>query len=163
MVVHPVRGQIQTVLKDGCLMISKKLAIKLIQELEDLEDGSIRMMSEETDPLTKWIQRLEEHPVFQDLPADVKSKLVMKLRVHNVCGNRRRRKLWKREGDVTVYLYSGKKSGYTYEKAVKELGGDHRKVAQVDVKNGSKWGNVYEELLSIALDGQISTVLTDRS
>ena len=88
----------------------------------------------------------------------------MRPRVHNICGNRRRRKLWRREGDVTLYLYSGEKSGYTYERAVKELGGDHRKVIQVDLKNGSKWdmvhGHVYEELLSMALDGQISTVLT---
>ena len=164
-VVHPVRGQIQTVLKDGCPMISKKLAMKLIQELEDLEDGSIRMMTEEMDPVMKWIQRLvEEHPVFRDLPVDVKSKLVMRPQVHNICGNRRRRKLWRREGDVTLYLYSGEKSGYTYERAVKELGGDHRKVVQVDLKNGSKWdmvhGHVYEELLNMALDGQISTVLT---
>ena len=50
------------------------------------------------------------------------------------------------------------------ERAVKELGGDHRKVIQIDIKNGDKWdmvnGKVYEELLSMAIEGQISSVLT---
>ena len=167
LVVHPVRGQIQTVLKDGCPMINRKLAMKLIQELEDQEDGelSIRQLMEEEDPITKWMQRLvEEHPAFRDLPAEVKSMLVVKPQVHNICGNRRRRKLWKKEGGVTVYLYSGERTGYTYERAVKELGGDHRKVIQVDLKNGDKWdmvnGHVYAELLSMAIDGQVSSVLT---
>ena len=164
-VVHPVRGQIPTSLKDGCPMINKKLALKLIQELEDLEDGSVRLMMEESDPIVKWIQRLaEEHPVFKDLPEEVKSMLVVRPKVSNICGNRRRRKLWKREGGTMVYLYSGEKGGFTYERAVKELGGDHRKVIQIDIKNGDKWdmvnGKVYEELLSMAIEGQISSVLT---
>ena len=164
-VVHPVRGQIHTILKDGCPMISKKLAMKLIQEIEEKQEGSIRSLREEEDPMMKWMQRLvEEHPVFQSLPVDVKSMLVVKPRVHNICGNRRRRKLWKREGGVTVYLYSGEKTGYTYERAAKELGGDQRKVVQVDIKNGNKWdmveGHVYEELLSMAIDGQVSSILT---
>ena len=164
-VVHPVRGQIQTLLKDGCPMVNRKLAMKLIQELEDLEDGSIRLMMEESDPIMKWMQRLvEEHPAFSDLPEDVKSMLVVKPKVHNICGNRRRRKLWRKEGGAMVYLYSGEKSGYTYERAVKELGGDHRKVIQVDILNGDKWdmvnGRVYEELLTMAVEGQISSVLT---
>ena len=50
--------------------------------------------------------------------------------------------LWKREGGVTAYLYSGERAGYTYERGVKELGGDHRKVIQVDIKNGNKWDMV---------------------
>eukprot|EP00434_Breviolum_minutum_P044337 symbB.v1.2.039588.t1/scaffold6451.1/size17988/3 len=135
-VVHPVRGQIPTSLKDGCPMINKKLALKLIQELEDLEDGSVRLMMEESDPIVKWIQRLaEEHPVFKDLPERSK-----------------------------VYAGGEAKGGFTYERAVKELGGDHRKVIQIDIKNGDKWdmvnGKVYEELLSMAIEGQISSVLT---
>ncbi len=164
-VVHPVRGQIHTILKDGCPMISKKLAMKLIQEMEEREEGSIRSLREEEDPMMRWMQRLvEEHPAFQSLPTEVKSMLVVKPKVHNICGNRRRRKLWKREGGVTVYLYSGEKNGYTFERAVKELGGDQRKVVQVDVKNGNKWdmveGHVYEELLSMAINGQVSSILT---
>ena len=165
-VVHPVRGQIRTVLKDGCPMITKKLAMKLIQELEDMAEGSLRgLKEEEEDPMLKWMQRLvEEHPVFQDLPEYVKSMLMVQPQVSNICGNRRRRRLWRREGGVTVYLYSGENSGYTYARAVKDLGGDHRKVVQVDIKNGTKWdminGQVYAELLSMAIDGQISTILT---
>lgn len=161
-VVHPVRGQVPTMLKDGCPMIAKKLALKLIEELEEKAEGTMKSLKEEDDPMTRWIQRLvEEHPVFKNLPVEVKSKLVVKPRVYNICGNRRRRKLWKREGGVTVYLYSG---GYTYERAVKELGGDHRKVIQVDIQNGGKWdmvdGHVYEEILSMAIDGQIDAILT---
>ena len=57
-VVHPVRGQIRTVLKDGCPMITKKLAMKLIQELEDMVEGSLRGLKEEEDPMLKWMQRL---------------------------------------------------------------------------------------------------------
>jgi hypothetical protein len=146
-------------------MITKKLAMKLIQELEDMAEGSLRGLKEEEDPMLKWMQRLvEEHPVFQDLPEDVKSMLMVQPQVSNSCGNRRRRRLWRREGGVTVYLYSGENSGYTYARAVKDLGGDHRKVVQVDIKNGTKWdminGQVYAELLSMAIDGQISTILT---
>ena len=164
-VVHPERGQIRTTLKEGCPMVTKKLAMKLIQELEEKIEGSIRVLNEEDEPIRKWLQRLvEEHPVFQDLPAELKAALVTKPQVHNICGNRRRRKLWRREGGVNLYMYSGEKAGYTYERAVKELGGDHRKVIQVDIKNGEKWdmvnGKVYSELLSMAIDGQIDTILT---
>lgn len=123
-------------------MVSKKLALKLIQELEDLEDGSVRLMMEENDPLVKWMQRLvEEHPVFQDLPEDVRSMLVAKPKVSNLCGNRRRRKLWRREGGAMVYLYSGEKSGYTYERAVKDRVGGR---SSWDMVNGK----VHEELRS---------------
>ena len=106
-VVHPVRGQVPTMLKDGCPMIAKKLALRLIEELEEKAEGTMKSLKEEDDPMTKWIQRLvEEHPVFKNLPVEVKSKLVVKPQVYNICGNRRRRKLWKREGGVTVYLYT---------------------------------------------------------
>ena len=139
--------------------------MKLIQELEEKEEGSVRTIKEEEDPITRWMQRLvEEHPVFQEVPSDIKRMLVVKPQCHNICGNRRRRKLWKREGGVTVYLYSGERTGYTYERAVKELGGDQRKVVQVDIQNGKKWnmvdGQVYEELLEMAVNGQLSTILT---
>ena len=146
-------------------MIPKKMALKLIQELEEKAEGSVRSLKEAEDPMLKWMQRtVEEHPVFQGLPDSVKSLLLVQPKVSNVCGNRRRRRLWRREGGVTVYLYSGENSGYTYARAVKELGGDHRKVVQVDLKNGGKWnmveGPAYAELMSMAMDGQISSILT---
>ena len=64
---------------------------------------------------------------------------------------------------MTLYLYSGKNEGYTYARAVKEAGGDHRKVIMVDIENGEKWnmveGGLYAELLHMAMEGQISAVL----
>ena len=140
--VHPSRGQIVTTLQDVCPMIPKKMALKLIQELEEKAEGSVRSLKEAEDPMLKWMQRtLEEHPVFQGLPDSVKSMLLVQPNVSNVCGNRRRRRLWRREGGVTVYLFQ-EKTAIHFARTVKELGGDHRKVVQVDLKNGGKWNMV---------------------
>lgn len=59
---------------------------------------------------------------------------------------------------MVLYLFSGANEGYTLRRAVKEAGGDDRKVLQIDVKNGSKWdmveGPLYKELLKMAVNGQ---------
>lgn len=60
-------------------------------------------------------------------------------------------------------LYSGENGGYTYSRAVRELGGDHRKIITVDIKNGGKWdmvnGPLYAELMEMVISGRVDTII----
>ena len=164
-ITHPIHGQIPTTLKDGCPMVTRQVALKLIEELEREAVGGLFAVAPEKHPLEDWLKRLiQEHPAFEGLPQEVKSKLIVSPREGHLVGNRRRRKLWKKEGGVTLYLYAGENKDYTYARAVKEAGGDPRKVIMVDIKNGSKWdmveGGLYSQLMHMAMDGQITSVLT---
>lgn len=163
--VHPAHGQIQVDLKDGCPMVEKRIAMKLIDELEEVgQEVEVRAMTQE-DPYFEWLRRVaQDHPAFQGIPEEVREKLVEKPVPGIETGNRRQRRLWRREGGVIVYLYSGKNEGYTLRRAVRECGGDHRKVIEVDIENGQKWdmvsGGMYRELLYMALQGQIAAVVS---
>ena len=64
-----------------------------------------------------------------------------------------------------IYTYSGEADGYTLSRAVKEVGGERRRLVEVDVKRedektkGShdmlKCGGVYSALLRASLDGMM--------
>ena len=117
---HPVKGQIHTVLEGGCLMVP--IGIELGDYLA-------------------WLHRLaKEHPALQGVPEEVRRQFVVKPEEATITGNRNRhlRRLWKKEGGVILYLYSGPNDGYTLRRAVRSaLGGESRKVLEVDIKNGS--------------------------
>ena len=63
-----------------------------------------------------------------------------------------------------VYLYAGEKDGYTLARAMKEVGGDDRRMIEIDIlreRDSSeshdvlKRGGVYSTLLRAALDGLV--------
>ena len=144
-------------------MIPKKMALKLSQELEEKAEGSVRSLKEAEDPMLKWMQRtVEEHPVFQGLPDSVKSMLLVQPKVSNVYMRESAPEeiVAKRRRSYGVSVFRRKQ----WIHLCKELGGDHRKVVQVDLKYGGKWnmveGPAYAELMSMAMDGQISSILT---
>ena len=94
---HPQWGQVPTVLKDGCPMVTKAIAMALIKELEAEEIGGLMKMVDAEEPMTQWIERLvKEHPVFDGVPKELKKELIARPKEGNVCGNRRRRKLCSR-------------------------------------------------------------------
>ena len=111
---------------------------------------------------TAWLKRLvEEHPVFQGVPQEIKDQLV-DLPAENLLamGNRRRRKLWKKKG-MLVHLFSGEEGGYTLGRAFHEVGGDRRLLHEVDVLHNketsdlSPQGKGFPCLLRAALDGLV--------
>ena len=165
LVVHPKRGQLRLHLKEGCPMLERTLTLQLIQELEEAQLAEPKMRSMEAcHELKDWLHRLvAEHPALQRLPKNVASKLVEEPKRGHTTGNRSRRKLWKREGGVILYLYSGSKEGYTMARAAKELGTDQRKILAVDIKNGEKWdminGPLYGELLEMVIQGEVEAVV----
>ena len=163
-IIHPQWGQIPTIIKDGCPMVTVELALKLIEALEADHIGGLMKISGGTDPMFDWIERLsKEHPAFQGVPEEIRKKLVVRPKDEHISGNRRRRKLWKREGGVVLYLYLGKDEGFTMSRSVRDQGGDRRKVIQVDIQNGAKWdmvnGGLYGELLDKAVKGQLDAVV----
>ena len=168
---HPTRGEIQTVDRGGCPHVSKKLALQLIDELEEAvlgreeADGEMKKLEEDEDREEKWIRDFVEcHPVLSSLPNWIKSQLIGRpsQTPRFPKTNKRRRKRWYKYG-LTVHLYSGEEEGYTLTRAVKEQGGNEELVLEVDVKNGQEWdmlyGGCYESLLRLALDNVIEGVI----
>ena len=162
---HPIRGQLPTQICGGCPMVEKQVALDLVQELEG--NPSIAKVQMEADPLGSyggWLKRLvHEHPAFQGVPKEILEKLEVTPKPGSLAGNRRRRKLWRKEGGVVLSLYSGLEDGFTMRRAIKDLAGDHRKVIQVDIQNGPKWdmvnGELFEELLYMTITGQVGAVI----
>ena len=162
---HPSRGQIPARLQGGCPMVDKATALKLIEELERTgEKKKLRSLQGEEDALMKWMKRVvDDHPAFQGVPQHLKEKMVVSPQSSAIAGNRKLRKLWKREGGVILYLYSGKSEGFNMKRAAKDLGFDVRKLIEVDIQNGSQWdmvsGELYAELVLMACEGQIGAVV----
>ena len=144
-------------------MISKEAALQLIDEIEQVNKVKMRSLSVGEDTEVKFLQRMvDEHPVFRSLPQHIKRALVETPSedLHRL-GNRKTRRLWKREG-VVVHAFSGSKEGYTLRRAVHEVGGDKRKIYEFDILHGeeekydlSEKGKAYGSLLRLALSGQV--------
>ena len=157
---HPTMGQIPTVIQDGCPMVSKPVAMQLICELEGKPAVErLKVQSFQSEEMMEWFERLtKEHPAFQGIPERLRKELVVP---------RRSRRWPETDGfesyGVILHLYSGENDGFTFKRAVRDLGGDVRKVIEVDLKNGEQWnmveGPLYGELLAMAFDGQFSAIL----
>ena len=162
---HPHQGQIPAKLQGGCPMIDKSMALKLISEMEQVgEKKKMRSMRGDDEALISWMKRVvEDHPAFQGVPQHLKDKMVVTPQSSAIAGNRKLRKLWKREGGVILFLYSGKSEGFHMKRAAKDLGFDVRKLIEVDIQNGSQWdmvsGELYAELVLMACEGQIGAVV----
>ena len=162
---HPTRGQIPVQLCGGCPMLEKDTAMALIQELEGNPSlARMQMTFDGMEGYAGWIKRLaREHPALHGVPEDLLRGLEVQPVAGITAGNRRLRKLWKREGGVILSLYSGLEEGFTMRRAVKDLAGDPRKVIQVDLQNGEQWnmveGPLYAELMYLAVTGQLGTII----
>ena len=88
---HPEHGQIPTLIKEGCPMVTKRIALELIKELEAEEIGGLFAMKGPELALQEWLDRLvDEHPVFKNVPRRLKEKLRAEPHPGHVLGNRRR-------------------------------------------------------------------------
>lgn len=169
--MHPDRGSITVKIVDGCPMVDHDtaLALSLIKALEEKQWGKAKIAQLRAEDLSwkkEWIARIaEEHPAFRGLPQKIRDALK-----EEPCGflkpfaNRRRRKLWKREG-VVLHLYAGENEGYTLARALKEVGADHRRLHEVDIlrtgehQDMGTGGSAYGKRLHLAMEGQVKGVL----
>ena len=159
-VIHPKLGPLDVKIQDGCPMVTHDLALKLIEEIETKASFALRAFDVNAHTELQWIQRIvNEHPVFANLPNDLKQSLVeIPATDLKSLANRRIRKFWKREG-VLVHAFSGEDSGYTLRRAFHEVGGDKRAMLELDVLHGgpqkdlSPEGQAYPALLRLAMDG----------
>ena len=105
-VMHLRKGKLEVVLKGGCPEISKEDALMLIEEIEE-KVRSIRPETRQEEEEKKmrdeemgWLQRiLDEHPAFRKIPQGLKEK-ILEPPADDIamCGNRRLRKKWAKEG-----------------------------------------------------------------
>ncbi len=169
---HPTRGLLDVEVINGCPQVSKRLALQLINEIEQLETDPI-VYYHSCKGLT-WDARLEErawlrslvhsHPAFRGLPSHLLEKLVITPEegVLGLPGNRRARKVWRRDGCV-LHLYAGENVDYTFARAMKEVSGTSRNVLELDVLRGPEQDmrrtECYGALLRLALDGHVQAVI----
>ena len=170
--LHPEKGEIKVMMVNGCPQIPRKVALKLIQEIEEKGGYLKKFGAGKEFNEGEWIKGLvNSHPVLRKLPIYIREALIENpasdLRDLPDC-NRRRRKVLD-EGFI-VSVYAGKKEGYWLGRAMKEVGGDPRKVAEIDILRDEgfqggkhdmlKRGGVYASLLRAAIDGKVRAVLS---
>ena len=135
-------------------MIAKTDALELINELEERSPCVRSLEVVEGEAYEEWMKDVvKSHPALKGLPKEIAERLAVKPKEGHLVGNRSRRRLWKKEGGVILYLYSGANDGYTMARAIQQLGGQKRKVLQVDLKNGEKWDLMRDDLYSEILYG----------
>ena len=159
-IMHPTMGPLNVNIQDGCPVVELKVALELINQLEQKSERVIRSLKTVVSQEVLWLRKFaDEHPVFSKLPKHIKDALV-ELPAENLwkMGNRHRRKLWKKEG-LIVHAFSGPEEGYTLKRAFHESGGDKRLLYECDILHGKpekdlgKDGEGYALLLRAALDG----------
>lgn len=171
---HPVRGRLRVEVRGGCPEVEKEEALKLIQEIEEKKKMKMKKIEEAeasgaedrgTEREKEWLKRLiDVHPVFRNVPDYLKDQLYEDpAEMIHECGNRRRRKLWKKEG-VVLHMYAGSPEGFGLGRAVHQAGGDHRKLLEVDWERDEKWnvlpgGRAYGMLLRLAMNGWVKAVV----
>ena len=132
-VTHPRRADIRVTIANGCPQISKTVALKLIGELESEKSlKAIQVVNEEEE----WLRGLTlAHPALRTLPEEIRKMLVVTpaedLRSIPGC-NRRQRRTLEQKG-FTVHLYAGEATGYTMTRALKECGGDCKRLVEIDI------------------------------
>ena len=78
-VCHPSRGQLPVCDRDGCPQLPRKLALQLIEELENVKKGINFEEKEMFEEEMKWMKGLvNAHPVLSRLPKEVKDSLVVR-------------------------------------------------------------------------------------
>ena len=161
-ILHPKRGEIEVRLEDGCPMVPKNEALRLIEEIEGVNEVKINKIVMAIDPEISFLKKLvSEHPAFAGIPQHLKDELVEQPAEDLLSlGNRRMRKLWRKKG-VVIHAFSGGNEGYTLKRALHEVGGDRRLLYEFDVLDKkmesdlSKGGRAYPLMLRLALEGQV--------
>ena len=70
-VQHPSRGFLPVQCKEGCPLIPRKLALDLIQEMEESKRG-VALRSMDVDKEGQWLKDLvSSHPVLRKLPQHI--------------------------------------------------------------------------------------------
>ena len=137
-VVHPKRGRLATTQRGGCPHIPRPLALDIIQELEGKSGLMKKVKTKEDDEEEVLRKMVAVHPVFRDLPEEVKKELVVtpSKDLTALPGmNRRQRRKIQREG-ATLHLFAGEDEGFTLSQAVKSAGGDVQTLIELDQKTG---------------------------
>ena len=119
----------------GCPQVARRVALQMIKEIEDgqvIGQKKFEVLTKEED----WLKQLMEvHPVLKGLPDHLKKGLVVKpaedLKGIPGC-NRRHQKIMEKEGFV-AHLYAGSSEGYPLKRALKEVGGDTRRLIEIDI------------------------------
>ena len=111
-VCHPSRGQLPVCDRDGCPQLPRKLALQLIEELENVKKGINFEEEEMFEEEMKWMKGLvNAHPVLSRLPKEVKGSLVVRLLV----------------------VISGESP-----RVHAQLGGSEKELIEIDVKRGAE-------------------------
>ena len=165
-VVHPARGQLEIREVGGCPHVSRGLALELIEEIEEEEKKLRKVEVKEEEKEKEWLTRLaEEHPVLQQLPVEVRRRLVVTPALDLIqlpeTNKRIRRRINSRGG--VLHLYAGPKEGFTLKEAIKKEGGDATTLIEVDkVRDGQQdllQDQPYAAMLRMALDGSLDGVV----
>lgn len=162
---HPERGRLATTDKGGCPHIPRDLALEIIQEIEDRSGQMKKAKTKEEDEEEVLRKMVRVHPVFRDLPEEVKKELVVtpSKDLTALPGmNRRQRRKIQKEG-ATLHLFAGEDEGFTLSQAVKGAGGDVQTLIELDQKRGPGHDLMstepYATLLRLAFDSRIKGIL----
>ena len=161
---HPKRGKLEVERKDGCPQVNRRVALELISEIEDSNQG-LRKMDVDMKDEWDWLQKLVEiHPVFSKLPTPLKKRLAVRPGEWNrLPCNKRHRRTMRRDGFM-LHLYAGEEEGFPLSKAWKECGGEEKSLLELDIKRDSSHDmlpddGVYASLTRAALEGKVLAVL----
>ena len=94
---HPVRGDVNVEMKNGCPQVSKEVALEIIEEIEEKSRMAKKVEVKNEEEEKRWLQDLvESHPVLRQLPDNLKKGVVetpaADLKMIPGC-NRRKRKV----------------------------------------------------------------------
>lgn len=136
-VEHPTAGRLPVETKNGCPQLPRKVALKLIEELEATKQGIKFSDDDEFKEETRWMRQfVEAHPVLSQLPMEMKKSLVVKPGPwSNLPANRRKRKAMKRDGFV-CHLYAGLDQWFTLQRAWEQCGGGPNELLEIDLQRG---------------------------
>lgn len=128
--IHPVKGRLHVEVSNGCPEISRHDALDITEDLEGPRKPEafrgVKTSDARGDYL--WLDRLtREHPIFKNVPDDVKDKILETPDTHldKLGLNRRLRKRIKNRGAI-LHLY-------TLARALKGAGGGPTTLIEIDV------------------------------
>ena len=163
-VKHPQRGVLKVTCKDGCPLISKNLALQLIEEAEEKQQ-SVCLKALNYDEEYSWMSRLiETHPVLKSLPEHLRQSLLVEVGEWNDLPlNKRMRKKYQREGFV-VHLFAGKEEGQTLRRTLDQREGKGDNLLELDILRDARHDllkdkGAYGGLIRAALDGCLDGIL----
>ena len=145
--------------------VTQRTATRLLEELEKKgkEKRKGRISEVKLKKVMDWetVRKVVElHPAFRDLPEEVRRKVLVEPAetLRAIPWNRRRRRSLEQKGRKAIlHLYAGPREGYTLERAVKELGGDHMDVLEIDLQRGPEHDMMSDELYAALLRGALDS------